>query len=105
MGEPRLTSPLVTVIREGFDPLEIQTTNRDMVNWDRTRIRHKWPSLQDAPFLWLTFVSWSAARRSGAIPPDVTYETWESQVLDVSTPDAETDDDQGRPFPQEVDPA
>src|SRR5262245_54849357 len=90
MGEQKLTSPRVRVLRDGHDPLEIQTTNADLVLWDRTRIKHKWPTFQDAPFLWLTFLSWAAARRTGAIEPGHTYEKWEAETLDVT---ALTDDD------------
>lgn len=85
MGDVKLTSPRIVVIREGFDDLEIQTTNADLVLWDRTRVKHKWPKFDEAPFLWLTFLSWAAARRTGAIPTDHTYERWEGETLDVST--------------------
>lgn len=84
MGEIKLTAPRVRVIRgEGVEPVEFQTTNADLVLWDRTRAKHKWPTFQDAPFLWLTFLSWAAARRTGAIETDFTYERWESETLDV----------------------
>jgi hypothetical protein len=100
MGEPRLSSPLVTVIRDGHEPLTIQTNNQDLVRWDRTRVRNRWPKLDEAPFIWFTFISWSAAQRTGAIPPDVTYEKWEATVLDVSaiTDDDDGGDDAGRPM-------
>ena len=100
MGDIRLSSPRVNVIREGHDPLIIQTANPDLVLWDRTRIKHKWPGFQDAPFLWLTFIAWAAARRTGAIPNDYRYEVWESEVLQVvdTTQDDTTEDDElGRP--------
>lgn len=101
MGEPRLSSPLVTVIRDGQEPLTIQTNNVDLVRWDRTRVKHKWPRMDEAPFLWLTFISWAAARRTGAISDTVTYEVWEETVLDVSGETDSDDDgpDLGRPFP------
>lgn len=107
MGDIRLSSPRVTVIREGHDPLEVQTANPDLILWDRTRIRHKWPKLDDAPFLWLTFISWAAARRTGAIPTDLRYETWESEVLQVVTEDKENTtepDDFGTPTLPGVEP-
>lgn len=106
MGEQKLSSPLVTVIREGFDNLTVQTDNRDQIRWDKTRIRHKdWGRMDETPNIWLTFIAWHAARRTGAIPPDVTYETWEAQVIDVSAPDKEDDDSElGRPFPEEAGP-
>lgn len=88
---PKLTSPLVVVVRDGADePLRIQTANPDLVLWDRTRARHKWPGFQDAPFLWLTFISWAAAKRQGLIDAATTYESWEATALDVSAPDAAT---------------
>jgi hypothetical protein len=83
MGDIKLSSPRVKVIRDGIDPVEFQTTNADLVLWDRTRAKHKWPTFQDAPFLWLTFLSWAAARRTGAIDPAFTYEKWEAETLDV----------------------
>jgi hypothetical protein len=96
------------VVRDGQDDLEVQADNRDLILWDRTRIRHKWPKFDEAPFLWLTFLSWSAARRSGAIAPDLTYERWESDVLDVSTVDDDNttvDDGMGRPTQAGQEPA
>jgi hypothetical protein len=104
VGAIKLTSPLVRVLREGHDPLEIQTANPDLVLWDRTRVKHRWPKFDDAPFLWLTFLSWAAARRTGAIEPSYTFERWESEVLEVSNAadddDAEDDDDElGLPTP------
>lgn len=92
MGDVRLTSPRVRVLRDGFDPLELQTTNRDLILWDQTRIKHKWPKFDEAPFIWLTFLSWSAARRTGAIEPDYLWERWQEDVLEVSALD---DDDAG----------
>lgn len=99
----RLGTPTVNVVRES-DPdktLEIQTTNADLVLWDRTRAKHKWPRFEDAPFLWMTFISWAAARRSGLIPPDTKYETWERDVLSVAVDDTD-DDASGEPFPEGV---
>lgn len=92
MGDVRLSSPRVTVTRDGHEPLEVQTANPDLVLWDRTRVKHRWPKFDEAPFLWLTFISWAAARRTGAIGNEVTYERWEADVLDVAHVD-DTDDE------------
>lgn len=95
MGDVKLTAPRVKVIREdGAEAVEFQTTNADLVLWDRTRAKHKWPTFQEAPFLWLTFLSWAAARRTGAIPTDYGYERWEAEVIDVEaqTEESETVD-------------
>jgi hypothetical protein len=97
MGDIKLSTPRIRVIRdEGSEAVEFQTTNADMVLWDRTRAKHKWPTFQDAPFLWLTFLSWAAARRTGAIPTDFHYERWEAETLDV---EALTDDDEADAIP------
>lgn len=98
----RLGTPRVLVTRES-DPdkaVEVQTTNQDLVLWDRTRPKHKWPKFEDAPFLWLTFISWAAARRSGLIPPDTTYEAWERDVLSVEAQDDDADNETDAPFPK-----
>jgi hypothetical protein len=94
MGDIKLTSPRVRVRRDGVEPVEFQTTNADLVLWDRTRAKHKWPTFQEAPFLWLTFLSWAAARRTGAIESGFTYEKWEAETLDVEalTDEAESVD-------------
>jgi hypothetical protein len=98
MGDVRLNTPRVRVVRDGVDDIELQTTNADLVLWDRTRLRHKWPQVSDAPFLWLTFIAWAAARRTGAITPDHRYEAWEVEVLEVETlTDDEGEDEGGRP--------
>lgn len=99
---PGLKTPRVKVVRES-DPekeLEIQTTNADLVLWDRTRIKHKWPKFEDAPFLWMTFISWAAARRSGLITPETKYEDWERDVLSVDSQDNDESDESGAPFPE-----
>jgi len=90
MGDVRLISPRVRVTRDGHEAIELQTDNRDLIRWDQTRLRHKWPTMDAAPFLWMTFISWAAARRTGAIPEDYRYETWEAEVLEVQ---ALTDED------------
>lgn len=103
----RLSTPRLKVIRESDETaVELQTTNSDLVRWDRTRTRHKWPTIEDAPFLWLTFIAWAAARRSKVIGPDVTYEAWEADVLEVASLSDEDDpeDETGRPTLRDLDP-
>jgi hypothetical protein len=68
-------------------------------------VKHKWPSVSDAPFLWLTFISWAAARRIGSIPWEHTYEAWEAEVLDVKAlDDPDEADDLGRPTQPGLEP-
>lgn len=104
MGDVRLVAPLVLVIRDGEDPLEVQTDNRDLVGWEQTRVRHKWPKFDEAPFKWLTFLSWSAARRNGSLN-GLTYEAWEASVLSVrDLTDRDAEDELGRPTPPGPEP-
>lgn len=106
MGDVRLSLPRVIVVRDGFDDLELQVANPDLLRWDKTRVRHKWPEMRQAPNLWLTFVSWTAARRVGAIPADLKYEVWEEVVLEVRNLQSDEDDDDlvGAPFPEDPEP-
>lgn len=92
----KMTSPHVRVTRKDGSQLELQTANPDLVLWDMTRNKHKWPKFDEAPFLWLTFLAWACARRTGEIEQTLTWETWLAETLDVSAIDDE-DSDAGRP--------
>ncbi len=97
-NDHRLTTPRFVVYRNGEEkPLEVQSINADLVLWDKTRFKHKWPKPDEGPFIWMTFLSWAAARREGLIPPDYTYETWESTVTDIDVPAEDKDDETGTP--------
>lgn len=105
MGAQKISSPLVTVIREGFDPLTVQTDNRDLLLWDTTRMKHKWPRFDEVPNIWLTFISWAAARRTGAIPAETRYEDWAASVLGCEVNTDDDDDETGSPFDPATEPA
>lgn len=106
MGDVRLSSPRVQVVRDGHEPLEVQTDNRDMVRWEMTRAKQRppWPKFDEAPIKWLTFLSWSAATRAGLTEDG--YEKWESVTLGVKSLDSDdmTGDEDGRPFAEEAAP-
>lgn len=107
MADFKITSPNLRVLRGSLDApevIEIQTLNPDLIAWDMTRARHKWPVTQETPFKWLTFIAWHACRREGRIPPDLTYEAWEGTTLNVENLD--TDDGGGAvdPTPPELVP-
>jgi hypothetical protein len=108
MGEVKLSSPRVRVIRDGLPDLEVQTTNADMVRWDLTRPKQRppWPKFDEAPILWMTFLAWAAARRTGAIELGHTWEVWLEEVLEVeplNDPDAD-EAGMGAPFPTALEP-
>lgn len=72
---PRLRSPLCRIVLDGAE-FTVQTSNPDLVRWERTRVRHSWPSAKEAPQLWATFVSWAAAKRLGLT--DLTFDQFEA---------------------------
>src|SRR5262245_12491696 len=64
--------------------LTVRVLNPDYLRWDRTAAKHNWPPMAKAPFTWLTFVAWSALRRTSQIPEDVTWEAFsERDALQV----------------------
>lgn len=84
--EPRPKVSAAKLLRTTFEvylkghedgpPLEVTTANPDLVRWDMTRAKpqHKWPSMEEAPMLWATFVAWAAAKRLGLY--DGTWDKW-----------------------------
>jgi hypothetical protein len=100
MADYTITSPHLRVLRGSLDApevIEVQTLNPDLIAWDMTRARHKWPPVAEAPFKWLTFIAWAACRREGRIASDVTYEEWEASTLNVAN--LTDDDDDGAAVP------
>lgn len=47
---------------------EAMVDQRDYRRWDLTRVRHGWPSAQEAPFLLQSFVTAAALVRQGDVP-------------------------------------
>jgi hypothetical protein len=84
---PRLTVPRIRVVPVDGEPYVVQATNPDMVAYDMTANRHKWPAGQKAPLLWLNFLAWHAARRTAVIGSDVTFEAFRDGALEITTAD------------------
>ena len=80
MADVRLETPRVTVLLEDGQVLTAQVMNPDYLRWDRTAAKHGWPSMAKVPHTWLTFVSWSALRREGKLPQDVTWEDFSERM-------------------------
>lgn len=86
----KLTTPRLRVMLGDGTVTEVQATNADLVRWDFTRAKHKWPTLREAPFLWQTFVAWSALRRTKGPGGDMTWEAFSDSaqaVEDLTDPD------------------
>ena len=65
-SEHALPGMLTRVVLEGREPFTVRVTNRDYLAWDKTSQRQKpvWKA-DETPFLFATFLAWSAARRAG----------------------------------------
>lgn len=62
---PTLKVPVIDVTMENGDSFHVQTDNRDLLRWDETSSRKGWADPSKAPFLWMTFIGWSALKRTG----------------------------------------
>lgn len=100
MTTPRIASPRVAVVMERDDQLvEVitQTDNRDAVRWDMTRGRKQWPTGNQAPMLWITFLAWSALNRSGDFEGD--FAAFNDVALSIVAVDHD-----GNPISDDADP-
>ena len=98
MSDVKLTAPKLRVLMADGSVLDdLQCINFDMIMWERTRDRQKpkWPPMEEGRILWITFMAFQAARRTGAISRDMTWETFERDAWDVTplVDDDEADDD------------
>lgn len=85
---PKLTTPRLHIVMDDGAELDVQALNIDMLTYDRQRARMGWPTPGDAPFVWLTFLAWSASMREGVLP-DMTLTDFETRAWQVSN----TEDD------------
>lgn len=67
----RMVSPRLLVTLDDGNEYDIQTDNRDMVRFDLLKGRKQWPSMQEAPMLWVTVLAWSCLARENKLPEDV----------------------------------
>jgi len=75
-NEHRLSIPRIEVTLDDGTTFEVQALNPDLIRWDRMAARQGWPAITSAPYLWMTFIAWSAAKREGAIPAEMSWETF-----------------------------
>jgi hypothetical protein len=54
--------------------------NPTLVAWDRARVSMNWPKLDEAPFLWMTWISWHHMKATGLIPAETKYEVFERDL-------------------------
>lgn len=101
----RIPTPRLWVwLDEDSPPELVQSTNVDMVEAERVARQHKWGSMSESPLLYLTFIAWSAMRRSGKLPDGMTFETFRSSTAAVQDADDDDDDPDGDGSPTPPDP-
>lgn len=82
---------LLVTLQGNDKPVEVESTNPDRIKWDLAAAKYKWPSLQDAPFLGMSFIAWSALTRTGKYSGTWTAFS-ETDCVEVEAVD---DDDEG----------
>ena len=94
MDQVKLVAPLLEVTMDDGSTWQVQATNRDLIAWDRTRARQRppWPAMDAAPFLWLTFLAWSASAREGSTP--LNWADFETACLAVTNVGDDDDEDE-----------
>lgn len=81
MGAPKIPLPRVRVILPDQDELVLQILNPDLLRWDVTAAKHRWPGFRENPNRWLTFIGWAAAVRTGAYAG--SYDQFASEAMYV----------------------
>lgn len=91
-----MVAPHLTVLMDDGAVYEVQATNRDLLQWERTRQR-KYGTPQDAQIQWMTFLAWNALVREGQIPAGMTVDEFEDRCDNVAPVAVETDPTPGVP--------
>lgn len=86
---PRLSTPRLRVVMDDGAEFTAQALNVDLLAWDRERARAGWAPAQDAPIVWLNYLAWSALRREGSLPRELSLREFESKALEVTAQDDE----------------
>lgn len=87
----------VTVELNDGSTHDLAIANPSLVAWDRTRATRKWPKVDDAPILWMTFIAWHHMKAHGLVDCDYT-EFEETLCVNVDGGD-DADEDPTRPAP------
>lgn len=88
-SEPGLPGALTTVVLEDGVTFQVTTTNRDYLRWDKTPPSRRGgvKGFQDAPFIFGTFLAWSAAVREGLTV--LSFDAFADQAVHVTRAKAE----------------
>lgn len=102
--KPAFSNPRVHVLMMDGSEWDAQTMNPDLLKFERTAVRHKWPKPGDSPVMWLTFIAWAAGVREGHIPSSMTWEQFSQELCaEVTNPDGKAAGTPVDPIPPGVD--
>lgn len=88
---PTFNNPRVHVLMMDGAEWDAQTLNPDLLKFERTAVRHKWPKPGESPVMWLTFIAWAAGVREGHIPSTLTWEQFsQEECAEVTNPDGKS---------------
>jgi hypothetical protein len=88
-----MSNPHVYVTMLDGSEWDAQTLNPDLLRFESTAAKHKWPPPSVSPVTWLTFLAWSAGQREGHVPASMTWDVFRGECAQVSNPDKDDDVD------------
>lgn len=83
--KPRMITPVCVVLMDDGAEHEVQSTNWDMLSYERYARAHKWPPANEAPMETNTFIAWHALRRESMIPEDMTYDAFTVAAVSIES--------------------
>lgn len=86
MTKQRIIAPYCYVILGDGAELEVQSTNWDMLQWERHARQNRLPAATDgAAVEAMTFIAWHALKREAQIPADVPFEQFARDTVSINT--------------------
>lgn len=80
---PALPRFIVQLTPDG-ELIHVLCSQRDMLRWEETQHRNKWPDGDKAPFLLAWFLAWSALSGKGELPEGMRkWEEFKAKVVGV----------------------
>lgn len=84
MSEIRTTNAVLRIVWDGKEIGPITTIAADRLRYEKTARVQGWKPLgEDSAFsnqTWIAFLAWTAAKRLGLLPADLTWEYFETHV-------------------------
>lgn len=89
MGDRPYRNPRIDVRMMDGGEWTCQSLNPDILKYERTAAKHKWPAYNASPMSAMTFLAWSAGQREGHIPKSMTWEEFSDELCaEVASADA-----------------